>query len=184
MSNILNKIEHMLTHNGSELYGGEAVTQTQHALQCASLAEAKHASAELISASLLHDIGHLLEPDFAASHQGKVDLVHEELGEAFLEEWYSEAVTQPVKLHVAAKRYLCATNETYFSKLSPASVHSLELQGGPMSDDEVVAFEANEFYKDAVRLRVWDDLAKDVNAETPSVQHFMKYVEQSLVSHA
>ena len=180
MTDILNHIEHMLTHNGSDLYGGEAVTQTEHALQCAALAEQKGASAQLISASLLHDIGHLLEPEFATAHHGDVDMVHEDLGEAFLEKWFADAVTQPVKLHVSAKRYLCATNDSYFSKLSPASVHSLKLQGGPMSEAEVTLFETNEFHKDAVRLRVWDDLAKNPAAETPPVKHFMKYVEQSL----
>lgn len=180
MAEILEQIEHMLTHNGTGLYGGEAVTQTQHALQCAALAESKNASPELIAASLLHDIGHLLEPEFEAALQRGEDMVHETLGEAFLEQWFGEAVTQPVKLHVAAKRYLCATNENYFSKLSPASVHTLKLQGGPMSEDEVREFESNQYYKEAIRLRVWDDLAKDPDEETPEVGHFMKYVEQCL----
>lgn len=184
MENILDQIEHMFTNNGSDLYGGEAVTQTQHALQCATLAEQKGASAQLISASLLHDIGHLLEPEFATGHHGNIDMVHEELGEAFLGQWFGKAVTEPVKLHVAAKRYLCATNGSYFSNLSPASVHSLALQGGPMSEQEVSEFETHEFYKDALRLRVWDDLAKEPAAETLSVAHFMKYVEQSLTEQA
>lgn len=180
---IVARIENMLIHNGAGLYGGEAVTQTQHALQCAALAEAKGASAELVSASLLHDIGHLLEPEFETAHNGDDDMVHEDLGEAFLEQWFGPAVTQPVKLHVAAKRYLCATNESYLAKLSPASVHSLRLQGGPMTDEEVSEFEANPHYRDAVRLRVWDDLAKDPEASTPDVAHFMKYVENSLLTN-
>lgn len=180
---IVARIGNMLIHNGAGLYGGEAVTQTQHALQCAALAEAKGASAELVSASLLHDIGHLLEPGFETAHHSDEDLVHENLGEAFLEHWFGSAVTQPVKLHVAAKRYLCATNESYLSKLSPASVHSLKLQGGPMTDEEVAEFEANPHYRDAVRLRVWDDLAKDPDAITPDVAHFMKYVEKSLLTN-
>ena len=180
VTEILQQIENMLIHNGDDLYGGEAITQTQHALQCAALAEAANASPELIAASFLHDIGHLLEPEFESALQHNEDMVHEELGEAFLEKWFGEAVTQPVKLHVAAKRYLCATNKTYFSKLSPASVHTLKLQGGPMSEEEIKEFETNEHYKDAVRLRVWDDLAKNPDEETSNVQHFMKYVEQSL----
>ena len=180
MAEILEKIEHMLTNNGTGLYGGEAVTQTEHALQCALLAEKEDASNELIAASLLHDIGHLLEEGFEEALQAGEDLYHEDLGEVFLEKWFDEAVTQPVKLHVAAKRYLCATDESYFAKLSPASVHTLKLQGGPMSDAEVKEFEENEFYEEAVRLRVWDDLAKDPKISTPEVSHFMKYVALSL----
>lgn len=180
MSEIVGEIETMLRENGSGLYGGEAVTQTQHALQCAALAEAESASAKLISAALLHDIGHLLEPEFEIAHHGDEDMVHEDLGEKFLEDYFDAEVTQPVKLHVDAKRYLCATDPDYFSKLSPASVHSLKLQGGPMDEAEVAEFETNEFYREAVRLRVWDDLAKDPDAETPEVSHFMNYVSESL----
>ncbi|MEM9332577.1 MAG: phosphonate degradation HD-domain oxygenase [Pseudomonadota bacterium] len=181
MADILTKIETMIRENGSGLYGGEAVTQTQHALQCATLAEHAGADAELVAASLMHDIGHLLEPDFEGGLERGEDLYHEDLGEAFLEKYFGEAVTQPVKLHVAAKRYLCATDQGYFSKLSPASVHTLNLQGGPMGDEEVKAFEANEFYKEAVQLRIWDDLAKDPQVKTPDVSHFMPYVKQSIL---
>lgn len=183
MPNIIDQIEHMLTHNGADLYGGEAVTQTQHALQCAVLAEQKQSSPELISASLLHDIGHLLEPEFEEALERDEDMMHEDLGEAFLEKWFGDAVIQPVKLHVAAKRYLCATKPSYYSMLSPASVHTLKIQGGPMTDSQVSEFEANEFYKDAVRLRVWDDMAKDPQAITPEIGHFMKYVQMSLVAN-
>ncbi len=177
---ILTEIERMLNNNGTGLYGGEAVTQTEHALQCAALAEADNASPKLVTASLLHDIGHLLEPDFERSTNRYKNLHHEDLGEAFLEKWFDKAVVQPVKLHVAAKRYLCATDETYFSKLSPASVRSLQLQGGPMSHKETGMFENNEYYRDAVRLRVWDDLAKQPGLKTPDVGHFLAFVKQSL----
>lgn len=180
MTHILTEIENMLSHKGDDLYGGEAVTQTQHALQCAALAEEKNATPELITASLLHDIGHFLEPDFETSLEREEDLLHEDLGEAFLESWFGSEVTQPVKLHVAAKRYLCATSDGYFSNLSPASVRSLELQGGPMSPGEVNDFEENEYYRDALKLRVWDDMAKDPDAETGTVGHYMKFVALSL----
>ncbi|MEM9278278.1 MAG: phosphonate degradation HD-domain oxygenase [Pseudomonadota bacterium] len=180
MTKILDRIETMIRENGSGLYGGEAVTQTQHALQCAALAEKEDASAALVAASLMHDIGHLLEPNFEAGLERGEDLYHEDLGEAFLETYFGEAVTQPVKLHVAAKRYLCATDDGYFSKLSPASVHTLKLQGGPMSEDEVRQFESNQFYKEAVQLRIWDDMAKDPKMETPDVGHFMSYVKESM----
>ncbi|PCI05128.1 MAG: phosphohydrolase [Hyphomicrobiales bacterium] len=177
---IIERISHMLTNKGHGLYGGEAVTQTEHALQCAALAENAGAKPKLITACLLHDVGHLLEDDFELAHAGNEDMCHEDLGEAFLIKWFGEEVCQPVKLHVDAKRYLCATNDRYFDKLSQASVHSLKLQGGPMSDDEVETFEANTYYKEAVRLRVWDDLAKDPDLTTPNIAHFMNYVAESL----
>lgn len=183
MTEILDQIEQMLVENGQDLYGGEAVTQTEHALQCAFLAEQTNANAALITASLLHDIGHFLEPEFELSLEKGQDMQHEQLGEKFLEKWFEEEVTEPVKLHVAAKRYLCATNENYFEKLSPASVLSLKLQGGPMSDEEIAGFEQFKFYKQALRLRVWDDLAKDPQFKTPPVTHFMQYVHQSLIEN-
>lgn len=180
MADIVDRISHMLTEGGTDLYGGEAVTQTQHALQCAALAEAAGASPALIAASLLHDIGHFLDPEFEAALAADKDLEHETVGEAFLETAFGTDVTRPVKMHVAAKRYLCATKEGYHEGLSEASKHSLALQGGPMTADEVAAFEADPYCRDAIRLRVWDDRAKDPQAETPDVAHFMTYVTQSL----
>lgn len=180
MIDIIEKIEKILNENGSDLYGGEAVTQTQHALQCATLAEKEGATSELITAALLHDVGHLLDPEFENALTLGQDLYHEELGEMFLQQWFGEAVTQPVRLHVPAKRYLCTTDDTYFDKLSPASVHTLKLQGGLMSEAELAEFRMNSFYAEGLRLRVWDDLAKDPEMATPNVNHFMKYAEKSL----
>ena len=180
MSDIVSRIEFLLNERGSDLYGGEAVTQTQHALQCATLAESAKADAKLITASLLHDIGHFLEEDFDSPAARENDGLHEQLGEEFLSQWFDSAVTEPVKLHVAAKRYLCGKNPAYFDSLSPASVKSLELQGGPMTEPELQEFEQNEHYKDALRLRTWDDLAKDPDKVTPGIAHFMNYVSQSL----
>ena len=131
---IIGRISSMLEVNGTGLYGGEAVTQTQHALQCAALAEADGASAHLVTAALLHDVGHVLDPEFETALEQGQDLVHEDVGERFLNDWFGDEVTQPVKLHVAAKRYLCAVDSSYFDKLSEASVLTLKLQGGPMSD--------------------------------------------------
>ncbi|PCI88391.1 MAG: hypothetical protein COB24_02520 [Hyphomicrobiales bacterium] len=179
MSSIITKIADMLHGKGKELYGGELVTQAQHALQCATLAEAAKSSDKLITACLLHDIGHLLDDDFERLAAEK-DLYHEDLGEAFLSEWFDDEVCQPVKLHVAAKRYFCATNDKYLGKLSAASVQSLKLQGGIMSDEEVKKFRSHPYYQDALRLRVWDDLAKDPDLITPDIAHFMSYVENSL----
>lgn len=177
---IIERISSMLETNGTGLYGGEAVTQTQHALQCAALAEADGASAQLITAALLHDVGHVLDPEFEAALEHGRDLVHEDIGESFLNDWFGEQVTQPVKLHVAAKRYLCAVDDSYLARLSEASVLTLKLQGGPMSEAETAEFEANPHHRDAVRLRIWDDLAKDPDAETPDIAHFMTYAARCL----
>jgi len=165
----------MVGQNGSALYGGEAVTQLQHALQCAQLAEEDGASPALITAALLHDVGHLLEGDFEDAPEHGEDRRHEELGDAFLSKWFGPEVTEPVRLHVAAKRYLCAVEPGYFDALSPMSKHTLMLQGGPMSDAEIAEFEASPHAKDAVRLRRWDDLGKDPETRTASLAHFLSY---------
>jgi phosphonate degradation associated HDIG domain protein len=165
----------MVEKHGNDLYGGEPVTQLQHALQCAQLAENEGASAALITAALLHDVGHLLEDDFEDAPEHASDRRHEDLGDAFLSKWFGPNVTEPVRLHVAAKRYLCAVDPGYFDSLSPMSRHSLMLQGGPMSADEVAEFEANPHCKDAVRLRRWDDRGKDPQMKTATLGYFLSY---------
>ena len=132
----------LLEEKGARRYGLAAVSQLQHALQAALLAEQTGSHAALVTAALLHDIGHMvhgLGEDPAAEG---VDDRHEELGRAYLSGLFGPEVTEPVRLHVAAKRYLCATEPDYFAKLSPDSVRSLALQGGPMSPEEVAAFRA------------------------------------------
>lgn len=164
-----------LAERGHAMYGGEAVTQLQHALQCATLARRGGAAASLISAALLHDYGHLVvndgEGDEGAAERG-VDMLHEEIAAAHLSAWFGAAVTEPIRMHVAAKRYLCATAPAYHAGLSPASVASLKVQGGPFTEVEAQDFIATPFARDAVRLRVWDDLAKDTGARTPALQDF------------
>ncbi len=167
----------MVAAKGADLYGGEVVTQEQHALQAAFLAEKDGQAAPVIVATLLHDVGHLLEPEFERAMELDKDGRHEDIGHAFLNRWFGPEVTEPVRLHVAAKRYLCATRNGYFETLSPASVHSLSLQGGPMSPDEITAFEQHTHYKAAVQVRIYDDLAKDADLKTPPLAHFMRYVE-------
>jgi len=166
--------------NGGSMYGGEAVTQLEHALQCAELAKQHHATNELITASLLHDIGHLLHdlPDDASDNG--IDDMHELLGERYLTKHFKLAAVEPVKLHVQAKRYLCATEPGYLESLSTPSKISLEFQGGVMNEEEVALFENNEFYKEAVALRRWDDLAKDPNLASPSINTFTTAIESSL----
>jgi phosphonate degradation associated HDIG domain protein len=177
---ITQEIVHLFETHGGSMYGGEAVTQLEHALQCAELARKHEASNELITASLLHDIGHLLHdlPDDASDNG--IDDMHELLGEKYLAKHFKLAAVEPVKLHVAAKRYLCATEPGYLETLSSPSKISLEFQGGVMNEEEVLLFEKNEFYKEAVNLRRWDDLAKDPDLVSPSIESFIEAIESSI----
>ncbi len=179
-----NEVAALFAARGSAWYGGESVSQLQHALQAAWLAEQQAASSELIVAALLHDIGHLLfgGPDDSAA--AGVDDRHETVAMKWLEQrQLPAAVVQPVRLHVAAKRYLCAVDEDYLNQLSPASRHSLQLQGGPMSSDEVKQFESHPYGADAVRLRKWDDEAKVVDLPTPPLNHFTDHLDRVLAAH-
>ena len=161
---------------GHGQYGLSDINQRQHALQAALLAENEGAAPALITAALLHDIGHMVHHlgDNPAEHG--IDDKHEEAGHDWLTRWFGPDVTEPVRLHVAAKRYLCAVDPTYFGKLSTDSVLSLSLQGGPMSAAEIAAFEALPFHADAVRLRRWDEAAKVKGLATPGFGHFALYV--------
>ncbi|QDT32449.1 phosphonate degradation HD-domain oxygenase [Thalassoglobus polymorphus] len=172
------KLLELFEKHGNSQYGGEDVTQLDHALQAATLAEKEGASPELIVAALLHDVGHLLHnlPENAPD-QG-IDDHHESLGYRFACQLFPESVTEPIRMHVVAKRYLCAVEPDYFSTLSQPSVVSLELQGGPMNEREVSEFERKPFAHDAVRLRRWDDTAKDPALKTPPLSHFEKYLSE------
>ena len=142
----------------------EAVTQVEHAVQAAGWALAVGATDELVAAALLHDIGHLLTGDHRDEHEFRErDLHHEDVAARFLSRWFGPQVTEPIRLHVAAKRYLCAVEAGYHDSLSPASVRSLELQGGVMSDDEATEFARLDGAAAASDLRRWDDLAKDAD---------------------
>lgn len=161
-------------------YGLSDVSQLQHALQAAAMAEAEGGSASFIVAALLHDVGHMIH-DLGedAAHAG-IDDTHEELAARWLARFFGPEVTEPIRLHVAAKRYLCAADPDYFSKLADDSVRSLALQGGPFSAAEVAAFEATPHFKDAVSLRILDDRAKDPNSQTPDFEHFVQYIDAAL----
>ncbi len=178
----LEKIAELLTLKADGLYGLSAVNQRQHALQAAWLAEKAGCPEPLIVASLLHDIGHLVHDLGDNPAENGVDDQHEMRGHEFLTVWFGPEVTEPVRLHVAAKRYLCATEADYFSKLSKDSVLSLSLQGGPMSAEEVTAFDSLPESTAAVKLRRFDEQAKVKNLETPAVQHFLPYVERCLLA--
>jgi [1-hydroxy-2-(trimethylamino)ethyl]phosphonate dioxygenase len=157
---------------GHSQYGAEAVTQLEHALQTAALARADRADAELIAAALLHDVGHLLHdlPDDAPDRG--IDDHHESSAANRLGRLFPPGVTEPIRLHVAAKRYLCAVDGQYVEKLSGPSIVSLQLQGGPMTADEVAEFERQPSFRDAVRLRRWDDEAKVPGRPTPTIAEF------------
>jgi phosphonate degradation associated HDIG domain protein len=175
----LDEIRAAFTRRGGETYG-EGVSQLEHALQCALCAERDGASAALIAATLLHDIGHLIHdlPQDIADHG--VDAQHESLGSAWLSRHFGPEVTEPVRLHVAAKRYLATAEPGYFDLLSPASVQSLRLQGGLMSTEERARFAAEPFAEDAIKLRRWDDEGKIVGMRTPGLDHFARHLTASL----
>jgi phosphonate degradation associated HDIG domain protein len=157
-------------------YGLSAISQLQHALQSAQHAETEGCTPATVLASLLHDVGHMIH-ELGEDPAGRgVDDVHEELGARWLAKHFIPDVVEPVRLHVAAKRYLCATESDYFGKLAPDSVRSLELQGGLMSADEIVAFRALPFSAEAVRLRRYDEAAKDPQAATAGFDHFLRHV--------
>lgn len=156
-----------LRYRAGGLYGGEPVTQLEHALQCATLARAEGATAELVTACLLHDIFHLAEETDDKKQP------HDHCGAQMLAGLFSSAVTEPVRLHVEAKRYLCAIDPLYWSALSDMSKRSLVWQGGPFSPHEAADFISQPYAEDAVRLRQWDDAAKVVGATTPSLDDFI-----------
>ena len=163
---------------GVEKYD-ENISQTEHAVQCALLAQRNHASDELIAAALLHDVGHLLQ---LQSNNGNADFsqddLHENLGAKFLSSTFGPQVTQPVVLHVQAKRYLCSAIPSYQTELSEGSKRSLELQGGPMSAAESARFLQNEYSQDAVNIRTWDDLAKVENVISGQFADFVPLLKR------
>lgn len=166
----------LFRERGDSQYGGEAVSQREHALQAAMFAEQAGAEPSLIAAALLHDVGHLLHVLADDAPDRGIDDRHEALAAAWLQQRFGPGVVEPVRLHVAAKRYLCAVDPQYAARLSPPSVQSLALQGGPMTPDEVQAFEAGPFFAAAVRLRRWDEAAKVVDLPTPDLEHFCGYL--------
>jgi [1-hydroxy-2-(trimethylamino)ethyl]phosphonate dioxygenase len=168
----------MFQKRGSEAYFGEDVSVTEHALQAAYFARAAAAPPVLIVAALLHDIGHLVDDVPDDISEWATDAHHEEVGARWLANRFRPEISEPVRLHVPAKRYLLATDARYFAKLSPASIITLKLQGGPMAADEVARFEAEPFHKDAVRIRHWDDQGKVAGLKTPQLQDYCALIEE------
>ncbi len=163
----------LMTGRGGESYFGEPVTVLEHCLQAAFFAS-KAASADTqVAAALLHDVGHLLHLGGEDIADQGIDTRHEELADRMLAAHLPEAVTEPIRLHVAAKRYLCFADPAYLDALSPSSVLSLGLQGGPMSEDEAKEFLALPFAREAVALRHWDDEAKIAYLQVPEIGSYL-----------
>lgn len=180
MSAVVDEIFTRFRDSGDALYIGEPVTVSEHMLQTAAYASREDASRELVVAALLHDYGHLVHelPEDSAEHG--IDTRHEELGFAYLERWFPAEVTEPIRLHVAAKRYLVAVDPAYRDTLSPASLLSLELQGGPMSTEEADAFASGAHAQAACRLRRWDDAGKEPGLPVPSLESYRDLLESLL----
>lgn len=181
-NNVVNFILDLFASRGAEEYMGEAVSMAQHMEQSAACAVADAAPDSLVIAALLHDIGHFIGDHPIEALENGVDNQHEDAGADYLVPWFPPAVTEPVRLHVAAKRYLCATDDEYFGRLSDASVNSLMVQGGPMSIAEVALFEANPYHQDAVRLRLYDDEGKVAGLSIKPVSDYRDTLE-SLLTH-
>jgi phosphonate degradation associated HDIG domain protein len=180
MKPTLQTILDLFAQKGSQMYGLEAVSQLEHALQCATRAETAGQDNEAIAACLLHDVGHLIH-DLGddASKQG-IDDRHEYRAIPLLQQLFDTAVTEPIRLHVAAKRYLCTVDSNYWATLSPASQISLELQGSALSSEEAAQFISQPYAQVAVQLRLWDDRAKIPGLDTPNLAHFIPILRQCL----
>lgn len=168
---IVDEILDLFEARGAAAYLGEPVSQTEHALQTAHLAVQDGASDALVASALLHDVGHLLGPEHDPAEQ-EVDAVHEDKGCTWLAPYFGSEVTEPIRLHVLAKRYLCTVDAAYRGLLSPASLRSLALQGGPLTRAEVQAFERDPHSAGAIRVRRWDDCAKVPSLDVPALRHY------------
>jgi phosphonate degradation associated HDIG domain protein len=177
MSDVVDVIGDRFRSAGAAAYVGEPVTLREHMLQTAQAAEQDGAPVELVVAAFLHDYGHLIHGEREDAAEVGIDTAHEEVGFVFLEEHFPAAVVDPIRLHVAAKRYLCTVDPGYLDLLSQASLLSLRLQGGPMRGDEITLFEAEPHFESACRLRRYDDSAKNPDAETLPLEHYLLLLE-------
>jgi len=183
VSSPVDRIAELFAGEGARSYLGEDVSIAVHMLQAGALAEASGAADSLVAAALLHDVGHFeaVSPRVTHAQQREaIDFRHQDSGADWLARWFPADVTEPVRLHVLAKRYLCAVEPDYLAQLSPASVHTLALQGGPLTGVEVHRFASLPHAQAAVNVRRWDDQAKDPRLATPAFDHFRKLLSQLL----
>jgi phosphonate degradation associated HDIG domain protein len=180
----VNAIDALFASEGAADYLGEPVTQSAHLLQAAALAERAGAPPALIAAALLHDVGHFTGTISGRELMEGTNNRHGEQGANWLAQWFGPEVTEPVRLHVDAKRYLCATEPGYLATLSPASVYTLGVQGGPMTAEESAEFEASPYARDACQVRRFDDAAKDPDAVVPPLRHYLQMLEALLEQRA
>ena len=184
MSLSIDEIVKLLTDRGTQQYGRESVNQLEHALQCAYLAERGGESSHTVVAALLHDLGHLLvaERDGQEDDDQLTDNLHQFIAIPFLRGLLPEAVLEPIRMHVDAKRCLCVIDQSYWDTLSAASKRSLELQGGAMTFSQAEDFMKQPFAKEAISLRRYDDQAKVPHAQTPPLSHFIKTLQGMAMS--
>lgn len=181
--NIVAFLADIFARRGGEEYLGEPVTMAEHMLQGAHLAEQQGEDEAIIVATLLHDIGHFTSEFGTFSMNDTKDKYHEEAGARVLERFFPSIVTDCVRQHVAAKRYICATDPGYFGQLSEASIHSLKLQGGPMSAAEVAEFEKHPNLREIVRVRLLDDAGKVAGMATPGFEHYVPMLQRVVDAH-
>ncbi|MBU9359454.1 HD domain-containing protein [Burkholderia multivorans] len=173
-------IDRLYREHGHVAYSGEPVTQLEHALQSGLLAEEAGADEALVAAAFLHDLGHLLNRQGETPSARGIDDLHQYFVLPFLRPLFSDAVLEPIRLHVDAKRCLCRTDAGYLESLSPDSVRSLALQGGVFSEEEAATFMRRPYAEDALRLRRWDDTAKTEGKPTPDLDHYMEIVARQV----
>lgn len=177
MKEIINYIEQLFIQNGNEAYFGEEINQFEHAAQCYLLAEKTGSSNAIQIAAFLHDIGHMIAEDQEGF--GRID--HDLIGANWLaKSGFEPLIVATVRHHVNAKRYLCFKNHLYFSKLSEASVYTLSKQGGVMTHEEASAFEKELFFNEIIQLRHWDEQAKEIGLELPTLKFFLNKIETYL----
>jgi predicted HD phosphohydrolase len=176
--NIVDFLGDIFTRRGNEEYLGEPVTMAQHMLQGAKLAEQANEDEVVVAAALLHDIGHFTSEFGSFSMQDTEDKWHEVAGAELLEPFFPPLLIDCIRYHVAAKRYLCAVNPDFFNQLSEASVHSLKLQGGKMSEDEIAQFSANDNLEAIVRVRLYDDAGKDPQLVTRRFEEYTPLLQR------
>ena len=177
--NVIEKIIDKFQNNKS-LYIGEKVTIAEHMIQSAMMAEKTKSKDTLICSCLLHDYGHFILEDPDALVREKKDGKHEDVGYEYLKKYFKEEIVEPIKNHVLAKRYL-ARDQKYFNLLSPASITSLKLQGGLMSDDEAQTFEKNKYFKDSIKLRRFDEAAKNEGVKIKDIIEYKSLLQASLI---